>query len=68
MNSVKPTMPIDGFVRLPQILAFLAISKSCFYKGIREGRFPAPVKLTPRTSAWRAVEIRKIAEGVASHE
>lgn len=54
--------PTEGFVRLPQILAFLAISKSCFYKGIREGRFPVPVKLTTRTSAWRASEIRKIVE------
>lgn len=60
MNS--NAFPAEGFVRLPQILAFLAISKSCFYKGIREGRFPQPVKLTARTSAWRAIEIRKIVE------
>lgn len=56
------TFPVEGFVRLPQILSFLSISKSCFYKGIREGRFPAPVKLTVRTSAWRVSEIRKIVE------
>ena len=64
MSSVKTAMPAEGFVRLPHILSFLSISKSCFYKGICEGRFPAPVKLTPKTSVWRAAEIRKIAEGL----
>lgn len=59
---IRNAFPTEGFVRLPQILSFLSISKSCFYKGIREGRFPQPVKLTVRTSAWRASEIRKIVE------
>lgn len=46
-----------GFLRLPQVLEILPISKSTWWKGIREGRFPKPVKLSERTSAWLRADI-----------
>jgi predicted DNA-binding transcriptional regulator AlpA len=46
-----------GFLRLPQVLEILPISKSTWWKGIKEGRFPKPVKLTERTSAWLRADI-----------
>ena len=46
-----------GFLRLPQVLEILPISKSTWWKGIREGRFPKPVKLSERTSAWSRADI-----------
>jgi prophage regulatory protein len=46
-----------GFLRLPQVLEILPISKSTWWKGIREGRFPKPVKLSARTSAWSRADI-----------
>lgn len=61
-NTPKYTMPHDGYVRLPAVLAFLSISKTTFYTGIREGLFPAPIKLTKRTSVWSALEIRQLAD------
>ena len=54
------TLPPEGFVRLPIILKILGIGKSSFWNGIREGRFPAPVKLGPRTSVWRVEDIRAL--------
>ena len=53
-------LPDDGYVRLPTILKYLAISKTTFYAGIRAGIFPKPHKLSKRTSVWRASEIRQI--------
>ena len=55
-------MPFDGYVRLPTVLAFLSISKTTFYAGIRSGHFPKPLKLSKRTSVWRASEIRQIGD------
>jgi len=55
-------MPNDGYVRLPAILAFLSISKTTFYSGIRSGIFPKPLKLSKRTSVWRALDIRQIVD------
>jgi predicted DNA-binding transcriptional regulator AlpA len=51
-------LPETGFVRLPVVLSVIPISKSSLYAGIKEGRYPAPVKLSERTSAWRVEDIR----------
>jgi prophage regulatory protein len=55
-------LPETGFVRLPAVLSILPISKSTFYAGIREGRYPTPVKISERTSAWRVEDIRNLIE------
>lgn len=40
------------FLRLPQVLERIPVSKSTWWAGIRAGRFPAPVKLSARASGW----------------
>jgi predicted DNA-binding transcriptional regulator AlpA len=53
--------PETGLVRLSQILAPkgpIPVSKSSWWAGVKAGRFPEPVKLGPRTTAWRAEDIR----------
>jgi predicted DNA-binding transcriptional regulator AlpA len=67
----------DVLIRLSTVLTMLPISKSSWFNGIRDGRFPRPVKLGPRTSAWREQDIleliehgaqQKEANGPACHE
>ncbi|WP_136526829.1 helix-turn-helix transcriptional regulator [Geomonas ferrireducens] len=60
-KNTSPVMPLPstGFVRLPQVLAVIPWSKSAIYQAIREGRFPAPVKLGPRTAAWSVDTLRE---------
>ena len=45
------------FLRLPQVLAIIPISKSAWWQGCKDGRFPKPIKLGPRTSVWRSSDI-----------
>lgn len=52
-----PNIPTSGFLRLPQILAIIPISKSAWWEGCRTGRYPKPIKLGPRTTVWRAEDI-----------
>lgn len=52
-----PNIPTSGFLRLPQILAIIPISKSAWWEGCRTGRYPKPVKLGPRTTVWRVEDI-----------
>ena len=55
--------PHTGFVRLSEILAPrgpIPISKSTWWLGVRAGRFPAPMKLGPRTTVWRVEEVRQL--------
>jgi prophage regulatory protein len=62
-------LPADGFVRLSSIIGPggpIPVSKSTWWKGIQQGRFPKPVKLGPRVTAWRVGDIRALIErGVA---
>ncbi|MEL7028318.1 MAG: AlpA family phage regulatory protein [Pseudomonadota bacterium] len=61
--------PRTGFVRLNQILAPagpIPVSKSTWWLGVKQGRFPKPHKLGPRTTVWRAEEIRALYEALGS--
>lgn len=57
--------PETGFVRLRAILAPngpIPVSKSTWWLGIKDGRFPKPVKLGSRITVWRAEDIRRLIE------
>jgi prophage regulatory protein len=49
-----------GLLRLSTVLLLIPISRSAWYQGIKDGRFPQPVKLGPRTVAWRWEDIQKL--------
>jgi predicted DNA-binding transcriptional regulator AlpA len=57
------SLPETGFVRLANLLAPdgpIPVSKSTWWSGVKSGRFPKPVKLGPRITAWRVEEIRAL--------
>jgi predicted DNA-binding transcriptional regulator AlpA len=58
VSEPPPTIPEAGFVRIRQVLAVYPIGRSTWWAGVKSGRFPRPVKLGPRTTAWRVEEIR----------
>ena len=61
MVDVPRKFPEFGLVRLAEIVApngVLPVSRSSFLAGVKAGRFPQPVKLGPRITAWDAAEIR----------
>lgn len=62
VNHILPEM---GFVRLPSILQVYPVSKSHWWAGVKEGRYPKPVKLGPKITAWRVEDIREL---IASSE
>lgn len=65
-------LPESGFLRLPQIIGdkkrgvppLIPVSKSTWWAGVRARRYPAPVKLGPRTTAWTVDSIRKLIESM----
>jgi prophage regulatory protein len=64
--------PTSGFVRLPQIIGnpkakppippFIPVGRSTWWHWVKIGQAPAPVKLGPRATAWRAEQILAFAE------
>ena len=65
-------LPEIGFLRInhilgdqkanPPILPVIPVSKSTWWAGVKSGRFPKPVKLGPRTTAWRVEDIVALIE------
>lgn len=66
-------LPETGYLRLPQIVgdpkaaipAIIPVRKSTWWAGVKSGRYPAPVKLSPRSTAWRVEDIRALIERLA---
>ena len=56
-RRVEPRMGEERFIRLGEVLATCGKSRSSVYAGIKEGTFPAPVKLQGRSSAWLRSEV-----------
>lgn len=47
----------ESLLRLPQVLKIIPISKSAWWQGCKDGRYPKPIKLGPRTTVWKASDI-----------
>lgn len=63
--SNQSELPATGFLRLRAILAPVGpipVSKSTWWQGIKDGRFPKPVKLGKRVTVWRVEDIRRLIE------
>lgn len=41
-------------IRLPQVIQMTGLTKASIYLKVRNGTFPAPVKISKRAIAWRS--------------
>jgi len=68
-------LPETGFLRLAQIIGnpkaeppippIIPVRKSCWWDGVRTGRFPKPVKIgNGRGTFWRVEDIRALIASV----
>lgn len=52
-------IPSTGFLRLRQVIGSVApVSSATIWRWVASGRFPKPVKLSGRVTAWRCEDIR----------
>jgi len=68
-------LPKTGFLRLAQIIgdakanpptpALIPIGRSTWWHWVKIGKAPAPIKLGPKTTAWRSEEILALVEQLA---
>lgn len=57
-----------GLLRLPQVLSLVGVSKSTWWKLVREGRAPQAVKLGDRCTCWRAADVAAFIESAGQPE
>ncbi|MBT7950018.1 MAG: AlpA family phage regulatory protein [Gammaproteobacteria bacterium] len=67
-------LPETGYLRLshiignpksePPIPAIIPVSRSTWWAGVKSGKYPQPVKLGPRTTAWRYKDIQTLIDQI----
>jgi len=67
MATTAHQLPETGFLRIwhiignpkanPPIPALIPIGRTTFLNGVKSGKYPKPVKLGERTTAWRRSDI-----------
>jgi len=65
-------LPETGYLRLSQIVGnlkanppippIIPVCKSTWWKGVKTGIYPKPIKLSPRVTVWRVEDIRAFIE------
>lgn len=60
MINENTPLPSTGFMRLPAVLTVIPVSKSTWWAGVKSGRYPQPVKLAERITAWRVEDIQAL--------
>ena len=65
-----------GFLRIWQIIgdrkssppvpAIIPVSRSTWLEGVQTGKFPQPVKLGSRITAWRVADINALIDDLSS--
>lgn len=62
--------------RLPEIIGskkkgiagIIPMSAAAWYRGVKDGRYPKPVKLSAKSVAWTSTDIVKLIERLARGE
>lgn len=75
MNTY-PELPPVAFLRLKQIIgdseatppipALIPVGERTWWEGVAAGRYPRPVKLAPRVTAWRVEDILELIARMAA--
>ncbi len=74
LNQINiSSLPETGFLRIWHIIgnkktnipALIPISGTSFLNGVKSGKYPKPVKLGERTTAWRVEDIRELITNIS---
>lgn len=47
----------ESLLRLPQVAEITGLGKSTVWLWVKEGKFPKPIKLSPRVTVWKLSEL-----------
>jgi predicted DNA-binding transcriptional regulator AlpA len=53
---IKPLA--TGFLREKHVLQLVPVAHSTLWAWVREGKFPAPLKLSDRITVWRSSDVQ----------
>ena len=57
--AAAPPLPATGFLRQPQVLLLVPVSKSTLWRRVQDQTFPQPVRLVGRITVWRVEDVHR---------
>jgi prophage regulatory protein len=57
---------LPDMLRLEEVLGVVRMGRSTWYKGMAEGRFPRPVRISRRIALWPRVQIEQLVSSATS--
>ncbi len=57
MTSQATQSNQDSLLRVPNIIERMGVSRSYWWQGVKDGKFPQGIKLSARVTVWRASDI-----------
>lgn len=52
---------------VPHITERMGISRSGWWKGVKDGKYPPGIKLSPRVTVWKSSDIDALIESLGTH-
>ncbi|NCD25457.1 MAG: AlpA family phage regulatory protein [Deltaproteobacteria bacterium] len=67
-TTSAPVVPTSAprLLRLRAVLERVPVSRSTWWAGVASGRYPAPIRLSTRTTAWLSSDIDALIESLAA--
>ncbi|SEI92734.1 helix-turn-helix transcriptional regulator [Frateuria terrea] len=66
---MQTDIPTTGYVRQAQLVgSIVPVSPSTLWRWVNAGKFPKPIKLSERVTAWRAEDVRAWIEAQGKQE
>lgn len=59
-HAKQQQLPETGYVRLPEVLRVIPVSRSTWWLWVKTGKAPAGRKFGPRITAWKVEDIRAL--------
>lgn len=57
-SNINSPLPNDGYLRQSQLVpGRIPFSAATLWRKVKDGSFPAPVKLSERVTAWRSADV-----------
>jgi len=55
---------MDKFYRIAEVTSLVGVSEPTIWRRVKDGSFPAPVRVSKRAVAWRQSDLREWADNL----
>ncbi len=66
VHQARPVVPRDRLIRIAEVQQLIGCKKSSIYKMLEEGKFPKPIRYSPRLVVWQETVVLQWVQDVVN--